>query len=78
MIHDRHADPDPEVFSTAEAAIEYARSWAQEYAREPEDLVESFPDGWLYCAHYGQEEDVVWVLEKELDNPLPVPSSWMS
>lgn len=67
MICDRHADPEPYVFSTPEAAIEYARSEAHEYAHSAEDVEESAIDGWLYHATYSGEGDSVWVVEKELD-----------
>lgn len=67
MICDRHTDPEPEVFSTPEAAIEYARTQAQEGARyEDAFQEEETPDGWLYYAIYSMEGDSVWVIEKEL------------
>lgn len=70
MICDRHTDPEPYVFSTAEAAIAYARDKATEYARDPDDLDEpQVPDGWLYYATYSGEDDSVWVIEKVLDQP---------
>jgi len=68
MIADRHADPEPHLFSTADKAIEYARRIANEYALEPADVDESHqPDGWLYHATYS-EDDSVWVLAKEIDD----------
>lgn len=68
MIADRHADPEPYVFSTPEAAIAYARSQAAEFAHDPDDIDEShLPKGWLYHATYSVEGDSVWVIEKELD-----------
>lgn len=69
MIADRHADPEPYVFSTPEAAIEYARTKAHEYARDAADVEESNIPTWLYHASYSPESDAVWVLEKELDTP---------
>ena len=70
MICDRHADPEPFVFSTAEAAMAYARALAEEGAHNPADLDEpEVPDGWLYYATYSGEDDSVWVLEKTLDEP---------
>jgi len=66
MIQDRHADPEPYVFSTAEAAIAYARQHALEYASSPDDVEEEPVDGWLYHARYSGESDSVWVIEKEL------------
>jgi hypothetical protein len=68
MINDRHADPEPYIFSTAEAAITYARETAQDYASRPGDFKEQdTPDGWLYYATYSSEGDSVWVLAKELE-----------
>lgn len=67
MINDRHTDPEPYMFSTAEAAIEYARRCAHEYAHQPEDVEEDEIGGWLYYASYSGESDSVWVIEKELD-----------
>jgi len=70
MINDRHCDPEPYVFSTAEAAIGYARSTAMEYARSHGDFEEHIsppPGGWLYYATYSVEGDSVWVVEKEVD-----------
>lgn len=69
MICDRHTDPEPYVFTTAEAAIDYARSCAVACAREPEDVEESAIDGWLYHATYSEEGDSVWVIAKTLDQP---------
>jgi len=68
MICDRHTDPEPFLFSTAQAAIEHAKSCALEYAREPEDVEEEPINGWLYYARYS-EEDSVWVLAKQVDEP---------
>jgi hypothetical protein len=67
MIADRHTDTEPYVFSTAEAAIEYARQCAQAYARDPEEIEEEQIEGWLYHATYSAEGDSVWVLAKEID-----------
>lgn len=67
MVCDRHADPKPYVFTTAEAAVEFARETAQEYATDPDDIKEETIDGWLYYARYSVEDDAVWVVEKETD-----------
>lgn len=68
MVDDRHDDPEPFVFTTAEAAIEYARQTAIDSATRPDDVEEEpAPDGWLYHARYSVEGDAVWVIEKELD-----------
>jgi hypothetical protein len=70
MINDRHADPEPKVFSTAEAAINYARSWAQDHALHPSDFAESDVEDWLYYASYSASEgDSVWVVERTIDAP---------
>lgn len=69
MIRDRHSDPDAYVFSTPEAAVEYAKTCVQEYARHPESIEEEPIEGWLYHARYSSEGDAVWVLEKTLDAP---------
>lgn len=67
MVNDRHVEPQAHPFSTAEAAIDYARRTAQEYAHSPEDFREEPVDGWLYHATYSVEGDGVWVVEKTLD-----------
>ena len=68
MINDRHADPEPFVFSTARAAIDYAKKAARENGHFPEDFEEpEVPDGWLYYATYSVEDDDVWVIEKQID-----------
>jgi hypothetical protein len=67
FVNDRHTDPDAEAFTTAEAAITYARTTAQTFNRHPEDYREHPPpDGWLFSATYSVEGDSVWVVEKEL------------
>lgn len=73
MINDRHTDPEPYVFSTPEAAIDYARSEAHEYARTPEGVEEEPIEGWLYYARYSGEGDSVWVIAKTLDDPSERP-----
>ena len=70
MICDRHADPEPYVFSTAEAAIAYASACALAYAHSPEQVEETSVNGWLYYAKYSVEDDSVWVVEKEMDTPV--------
>jgi hypothetical protein len=66
MICDRHADPEPYVFTDAETAIAYAKREATEGARTPENIVEEPIQGWLYYARYSPEGDSVWVVEKHL------------
>ena len=64
MIADRHTDPEPYLFETAEQAIAFAQAKAREGARTPDAVEESDIDGWLYHASYSQEGDAVWVLTK--------------
>lgn len=66
MVSDRHTDTEPFLFTTAEAAIVWARSEAQDYARSPEDVTETPISGWLYYASWGPESDSIWVLAKEV------------
>jgi hypothetical protein len=74
MVNDTHAEPDPYVFTTPDAAIAYAKAVCQEYARRPEDIEEEPIQGWLYYARYSPESSV-WVLGRELyqegENPEP-------
>jgi hypothetical protein len=64
MIADRHTDPEPYLFETAEQAIAYAQAKAREYALSPETVEEEPVEGWLYRATYSTEGDAVWVLAK--------------
>jgi hypothetical protein len=68
MIADRHTDPEPYVFTTAEAAIAYAKAEAVAGAHDPSAIDEEPIDGWLYYARYG-EDSSVWVIEKTIDDP---------
>jgi hypothetical protein len=65
MINDRHSDPEPYPFETAEAAIDFARNQARELCRhgEPE---ETEIRGWLFHSRFSVEGDSVWVVAKEL------------
>lgn len=45
MVCDRHRDPEPFLFATAEAAIDYARGQAARMAHDPDDVDESFTPG---------------------------------
>jgi hypothetical protein len=67
MICDRHAEPEPYLFSTVEAATAYARAEAEANARDVADIKEESIKGWLYHAMYSVEGDSVWVLEKDLE-----------
>jgi hypothetical protein len=67
IIDDRHSEAGVCVFSTPEAAIEYARNWAMECATYEDDFQEEDLEGWLYYARYSPESDCVWVVEKTID-----------
>lgn len=71
VIHDVRLDPEPYPFSTAEAAIGYARTFARDITaihNDPGNLVEREPSGnVLYTTTYTAEGDSVWVIAKELD-----------
>ena len=67
IIDDRHCDTTPKPFISKDAAIDYARSKANEYCSYPEDFEESEIDGWLYHATYSCEGDSVWVTEHDVD-----------
>jgi hypothetical protein len=78
MISDRHSDPEPYVFSTPEAAIEYARDQARELSRhghvkEAELTNTMVREGWLFHAWYSGEGDDVWVVTRTLDDPEARP-----
>jgi len=65
MVNDRHTDTDAYVFSTQEAALDFARHTAQDWlVEDPEP-----PTGWLYYAEHPTEEDSIWVERKFLDEP---------
>lgn len=65
MINDRHSDIEPYVFSTPEAAIEFARNTAHELGSG--EVEEREVRGWLYYATYRGDENSVWVIKKTLD-----------
>lgn len=67
IIEDRHTDPYVELFTTPEAAIEYAKEEALKGARGDASQVKEEPiEGWLYHANFSCEGDHVRVLEKEV------------
>lgn len=70
LIEDRHADPEPVVFSTPELAVEYARGWAQEHASRFGGYEERPIDGWLFHASYSPESDRVSVRERSVHSSL--------
>lgn len=69
MIADRHTDTEAFPFSTAEAAIQFAKDSAEENARTEDDIEEEEVEGFIYHARYSCEGDSVWVVEREMDDP---------
>lgn len=66
---DHHIDPVVRVFDTAAAAIDFAKKFAQEAARQPESIEEEPIDCWLYHATYGSDgADHVYVTETTLND----------
>jgi hypothetical protein len=73
MVHDRHAEPDCEVFATLEWAIGYAQRVAARYPDAEEQPIE----GWLYHANLTVEGDAVWVIKKDLHaDDTPTATGW--
>lgn len=68
MVNDRHTEPEPFLFSTVVAAIQFARDTAHEWAADPEDIEESDINGWHYHVTYSCEGDSIWVIEKSIDD----------
>lgn len=66
IIEDRHTDVEIEVFTSADAAIAYAKEQMHENVRHPEDIKEMIIQDRLYYATYSVEGDCVYVVEKEL------------
>lgn len=70
MVNDRHDDPEPFLFTTAQAAVDFARKYATDSVKRPEDFEEThvgLPSDWLYSATFSVEGDSVWVLKKATD-----------
>jgi hypothetical protein len=65
VVNDRHTDTEVEPFTTAEAAIGYARARAAENSADGR-YEEAEIRGWLFYARYSVEGDSVWVVAKEL------------
>lgn len=65
LISDRHCDPEPEVFATAEAAIQYAKGCAVAGSLDG-TYEEREIQGWLFYATYSPESDSVRVQAKEV------------
>lgn len=63
MVDDRHADTEPHLFSSKDAALDFARRRADGWlVEQPEP-----PEGWLYYAYHPTEGDAIWVVRKTLD-----------
>lgn len=66
VCNDRHIDIDVKVFTTVEAAIQYAKDFIQQnHTIGP--VVEEQDNDWTYYATYGYEGDHVWVERGELE-----------
>lgn len=63
---DRHTDTEAFVFSTAEKAIEFAKTKAGEFDRYGY-FEEKVIKGWLYYVCYSCEGDSLRVIESEMD-----------
>ena len=67
LIEDRNSDVDARPFSSEEAAIAKARSFAPDDAAE-EPLTDGMrQDGWLLLLAYGAEGDCVRVIRRTLE-----------
>lgn len=71
ITQDRHVDIDVTLFTTADAAISYARKEVRDNLRYSDDLDEDLTDnmraaGWLYYGCYSCEGDCVRVVEREI------------
>ena len=66
LLEDRHIDPVVEVWADKDAAIERARSMAQEACRFPDDYGEEQIADWIFYARYSCENDRVRVTEHEI------------
>lgn len=67
VVEDRHADPDPYVFTNRRAAIDFAWSQAHTYALADTDVEVRDVEGYEYFVSYSPESDKVWVKAKTLD-----------
>jgi hypothetical protein len=90
MITDRHADPEPYLFETADDAITFARAEARVNARDLAgyEAGEYADDGqiervdldaadgeWLYYTAYSNEGDCAWVVAKDLPHVVAILST---
>lgn len=67
MIHERHSDPEVELFAQQDDAVGWAREEATSWLRDGEELDE--PEGfygYLYYGSWSGEGEYVAVVEKEV------------
>lgn len=67
IVNDRHADPEPHLFTDRERALRFAADEARRIMHGRDVTVWPPPSGWLYLVEHESESDRVWVLEKELE-----------
>lgn len=68
VLHeDRHADPEPYVFTFSDEAVEFARQLAEECVHDDEEIEEQEIEGRLYLARYSEEGDSVSVRAVEVN-----------
>jgi hypothetical protein len=73
--HDRHIDPDIEIFTDKDNAISFAREYMRHHVAYPEDLREEKLEGYdLYIA-YAEEEDHAFVVERDVNGATTVTFS---
>lgn len=66
--HDRHIDPDVQVFTDKQRAIDYAWEYMTNSVAHPDGLVESPTDGYVLYIAYAEEEDHAFVVERSIDD----------
>jgi hypothetical protein len=73
LAFERHSDPDVELFTSQQAAVDRARALVREYAHpdSPEDVDEDLTEpmrrgGWLYHGSWSPESERVVVVEREI------------
>lgn len=65
--HDRHADPDVELFPDLQSAITRAWDIARENARSEDDIEEIDSREELYLVYSDEGDDTVIVMKRELN-----------
>jgi len=76
ITEDRHTDVEVDLFTTADAAIEFAKQRAADWRQFPPEEYEGDDEvgvqeieGRLYHETYSGEGDCVWVIEKDIHGP---------